>query len=112
MITVVTVGPTIGGGFRVSPDARPDDGTLDFLFVEALSFGQVLRYLPRVLRGTHRDLPVVRMQTIRRIRLSAPDGTPFRFELDGELMDPLVLELEVRVVPEGMTVLCPPGGAG
>jgi len=105
MLTAVSVGPSAGGGFMLSPDARPDDGQLDLLFVEALNLLQVARYLPRVVRGTHRDLPVVRMHRLERVRLTAEE--PFFFELDGELLSDPVRALEVEVVPDRLKVLVP-----
>jgi YegS/Rv2252/BmrU family lipid kinase len=108
-LAAVTVGPSIGGGFRVSPGARPDDGLLDLLFVEALSVFQVVRYLPKVLRGTHQDAPVVRMHTVKQLRFASPDGDPFHFELDGELLPDPTATLDVEVVPAALTVLRPGG---
>ena len=105
MLAAVSVGPSAGGGFMLSPDARPDDGQLDLLFVEALNLLQVARYLPRVVRGTHRDLPVVRMHRLERVRLTAED--PFFFELDGELLSDPVRSLEIEVVPGRLRVLVP-----
>jgi len=105
MLAAVSVGPSAGGGFLLSPDARPDDGQLDLLFVEALNLVQVARYLPRVVRGTHRDLPVVRMHRLERVRLAADE--PFFFELDGELSTDPVRSLEVEVVPDRLRVLVP-----
>ncbi len=108
-LAAVTVGPSVGGGFKLSPGARPDDGLLDLLFVEALSVFQVVRYLPKVLRGTHQDAPVVRMHTVKQLRFASPDGDPFHFELDGELLPEPTATLEVEVVPAALTVLRPRG---
>ncbi len=38
LLAGVSNGASQGGGFRISPDARPDDGLLDFHFVEDMSF--------------------------------------------------------------------------
>lgn len=107
LLTAVSVGPSVGGGFRLSPDARPDDGLLDLLFVSPLSFVQVLRYLPRVIRGTHHDAPGLEMRTMRTLHLRTPGGDPFRFELDGELVPHVTSFLEVEVVPAALPVLRP-----
>jgi diacylglycerol kinase (ATP) len=103
----VCVGPSIGGGFKVTPEASPRDGALDLLFVDALGPLQALRYVPRVLRGTHAGLPVVRMHRLKSVRLASPTGEPFFFELDGELMDDPVRQLEVEVLPASLNVLRP-----
>lgn len=107
MLAAVCVGPSAGGGFRLSPDARPDDGLLDLLFVDALSLPQVVRYLPKVIRGTHKNIPVVRMRTLRHLEIRSTDGEPFLFELDGELMPEATPALEIDVIPSALSVLRP-----
>jgi diacylglycerol kinase (ATP) len=105
LLTAVTVGPTIGGGFRLSPDARPDDGLLDLFLVEPLGVLEVARYLPQVLRGTHKSEGRIHLRTLRRARIVSLDRQPFAFELDGELapMETPWLELELR--PGALSVL-------
>ena len=52
---LVTVGntATIGGGMRLLPQARPDDGLLDVLVATPLSRPALLRLLPKVFSGGH-----------------------------------------------------------
>ena len=112
-LAAVTVGPSAGGGFLLNPGATPDDGRLDLCFVQALSYLEVARYLPLVVRGKHEDLDVVRLRRFRRARIERPDGGPLDFELDGELMDRPVSWLEISVVPRSLPVLAPHSeGAG
>ncbi len=113
LMAAVTVGPTVGGGFRLSPLARPDDGLLNLFLVEPLGPLEVVRYLPRVLRGTHGREPTIHLRTLRKLRIVSLDRQPFAFELDGELapMETPWLELEMR--PAALSVLdlpVPPGG--
>lgn len=97
-LLTATVGPSVGGGFRIAPRARPDDGLLDLAVVAPLSLAQAVRYIPRVIRGTHADLPVVNLRTFRRATVeSLPQ--PFRFELDGELVPDEVHRVGLRVRP-------------
>jgi diacylglycerol kinase (ATP) len=115
LMAAVTVGPTVGGGFRLSPRARPDDGLLDLFLVEPLGPLEVVRYLPRVLRGTHGREPTIHLRTLRTLRIVSHDRQPFAFELDGELapMETPWLELELR--PAALSVLDlppPPGDEG
>jgi len=112
LMAAVTVGPTVGGGFRLSPQARPDDGLLDLFLVEPLGPLEVIRYLPRVLRGTHGREPTIHLRTLRKLRIVSLDRQPFAFELDGELasMETSWLELELR--PAALAVLDLPGSPG
>lgn len=105
LLAMVTVGPSVGGGIRVSPGARADDGLLDLFLVEDLGLLGIARYLPRVLRGTHASVRQIHMHSLRRARIESSDGEPLHFELDGELMRHPSPWLEIEVVPERLVVL-------
>lgn len=105
LLAAVTVGPSVGGGFFLSPDARPDDGLLDLFLVEELGLLGILRHLPRVVRGTHGTVPEIHMKRLRRARLESADGAPFHFELDGELMPQTTPWLEIEVLPGRLQIL-------
>ncbi|NUW41777.1 diacylglycerol/lipid kinase family protein [Nonomuraea rhodomycinica] len=74
---LVAVGNTrsYGGGMRICPDARPDDGLLDVVVAGALGVGEFLRVFPGVYRGTHVAHPSVTVRRARHVRLEA-DGVP------------------------------------
>ncbi len=101
------VGRSMGGGFMVTPRSSPDDGLLDMCLVEALSYPQIARYIPRVIRGTHEHLDVVRMRRLQSARLEPLDGKPFWFELDGELTTEPVPALDLEVMRSRITVCVP-----
>lgn len=107
LLAGLTLGPSIGGGFLLSPDATPTDGFLDLFFVDPLGAGRVARYLPRVIRGTHRDLSEFHFRKVREVDLHRPDEMPFFFELDGELMPEPTTRLEIEVYPKALPVLLP-----
>lgn len=111
LMAAVTVGPTVGGGFCLSPEARPDDGLLDLFVVEPLGPLEVVRYLPRVLRGTHGREPTIHLRTLRTLRIVSVDRQPFAFELDGELLPMETPWLELEICPAALSVLdLPPAG--
>ncbi|MEV0199951.1 YegS/Rv2252/BmrU family lipid kinase [Nonomuraea sp. NPDC050691] len=74
---LVAVGNTrsYGGGMRVCPDARPDDGLLDVVVAGAMGVGEFLRVFPGVYRGTHVTHPSVTVRRARHVRLEAA-GVP------------------------------------
>jgi len=107
ILMTVTVGPSIGGGFLVSPEASPEDGLLDLFFVEAASLLKIARYVPKVIRGTFQDVPEIHTGRLVGATVERPDGSPFYFELDGERMPDPVTKLEIEVCPGRLKVLCP-----
>ncbi len=96
-----------GGGMFVAPEAMLDDGLLDIVVSERTSKLRFLANLPRVFKGTHVDLPEVRVFRAASVTVSA--DRPFTMYADG---DPIG-ELPVRVstLPGAVTVITPAGGS-
>ena len=106
-LSAITVGPSVGGGFLLSPDASPSDGQLDLCHFPALGFFQILRLVPRVIRGTHADSDLVTTCRLEEAVLRSSGPEPLWFEIDGELAPEPADELHVRVVPDAVPVLVP-----
>lgn len=109
-LLAVTVGPSIGGGFMINPEAAPADGQLDLCRVHALGWRQVASLVPKVVRGRHAGSRHVTMRRISSASIRAAGGKPFRFELDGELVPGTAQELRVDVLPCALPVLVPRRG--
>ena len=107
ILMTVTVGPSIGGGFLVSPEASPEDGLLDLFFVEAAGLLKIARYIPKVIRGTFKNVPEIHTGRLIGATVERPDQSPFSFELDGERMPDPVTKLEIEVCPGRLKVLRP-----
>jgi diacylglycerol kinase family enzyme len=105
MMFNVSIGFTQGGGFRLAPSAVPDDGHLHICVIRRVGLGKFLRYLPRVVRGTHGDLPEVTMFRSQAVRVTGVSG-PLPVQVDGELRYPTHEELRVTVLPRHLQVLC------
>lgn len=104
MIIAVGNGFCLAGGFHLFPGALPDDGRLDVCIVDELSLPQVVRVLPRVMRGRHTNHPRVAMHTASTIDIQVQGDTPLFFQVDGELREPpaarhLRIEIEPGVLP-------------
>jgi diacylglycerol kinase (ATP) len=82
MFAVAANGERFGGGMRVAPGARVDDGLLDLVIVERVSKTTFLRLFPRVYRGRHLSHPAVHRIRTRRADLVADRPTPLT--ADGE----------------------------
>ena len=97
ILMAVTVGPSVGGGFLLSPEASPYDGLLDLFFVKTLGMFKLARYIPKVIRGTHQGVPELLQRRIVSATLRRSDGEPFFFEMDGERMPDPVKSLELEI---------------
>ncbi|MEU0569343.1 diacylglycerol kinase [Nonomuraea sp. NPDC005983] len=100
---LVAVGNTgsYGAGMRVCPGARPDDGLLDVVMLQAVGKAEFLRVFPSVFRGTHVDHPAVSVRRARHVRLEAPEVVAYA---DGERVGPIPVTCEVQ--PGALRVLC------
>jgi diacylglycerol kinase family enzyme len=85
MNLAVCNGPSIGGSFRICPDAHPADGLLDVCLIAEMPILRNARMVPRVLRGTHADHAGVTMMRGTTAQIRLPHGGPMYFQLDGEL---------------------------
>jgi YegS/Rv2252/BmrU family lipid kinase len=107
ILMAVTVGPSVGGGFLLSPEASPEDGLLDLFFVKTLGMLKLARYIPKVIRGTHQGVPELLQRRIVNATVQRSDGKPFFFEMDGERMPEPVKSLELEVCPGILPVVVP-----
>lgn len=96
---LVAVGNThaYGGGVRVCPDADPEDGLLDVVFVKKSPLGRFLRMFPRAYTGSHIGLPEVVVERGATVTIRGEAGVAYA---DGERMSapPLVCEVAPKVV--------------
>jgi diacylglycerol kinase (ATP) len=92
-----------GGRFRLTPDARIDDGLLDVCRVDTLSRLRLLRILPSVLGGRHARFREVRMSQVEAIEIVCPDGC--MVHTDGEVLADDAVEMIVRVLPGALPLL-------
>jgi YegS/Rv2252/BmrU family lipid kinase len=95
-----------GGGFKVTPDARMDDGELDYLLVDAMSRLRMLRMIPEVMNGTHGRFPEAHLGRMRGLRLTSDMALPI--QSDGEMYAPYqadVREIEIEILARAIRVL-------
>ena len=103
LLVAIANGAYYGGGMRIAPDARPDDGLLDVCVVADISRMTAIRQLPNLYRGTHVRHPGVSMRTGRVVEVDGEATT--RIHLDGEPFG--TLPLRVSIVPAALEVAVP-----
>lgn len=101
---LVAVGNTTsyGGGMRITPEARVDDGLLDVVVIGRMPKWRLVTSFPRLYQGTHVNDPRVTTYRGSRITVSAPEVTAYA---DGEPLGPLPATCEC--VPRALRVLAP-----
>jgi diacylglycerol kinase (ATP) len=103
LLAAVLNAPALGGGLRLAPDARLDDGMLEVVMIEMLRKREVLALIPRLLiTGELRSGRTVRMRSAK-IKLTAEKETSFQG--DGELLGKTPVEIEV--MSKALRVLAP-----
>ena len=118
---VIGNGQTFGGGMRVAPDARPDDGLLEVLTFETPTKFTMVRHFLSIYSGTHLTKPGVAHFACTRLELrvaeepgrdatvttgqraALPAGDLFPLDVDGDNLGDLPLTVEV--VPQALRVL-------
>lgn len=104
--TMLSVGNTayFGGGMRICPESRPDDGLLQVVVIGDVGRGTFLRVFPRVFRGGHVRHPDVATYRGRSVLVEAtdPEADVVDMWADGDLLGPLPVTCEV--VPGALRV--------
>lgn len=95
-------GVSLGGGMKITPDARVDDGLLDVLVVQPLSRLNFLRIFPRVFKGEHVTDARVTITRAKHVVIDSPGVAAFA---DGERLG--LLPIDVQLVPGAVRVLSP-----
>jgi YegS/Rv2252/BmrU family lipid kinase len=103
LLLEIGIGPCVGGGFRLTPFAEPDDGLLDICAVQELSVPGILTKLPLAMLGRHTGLRQVRSFRTTRLAVEATQG-PLHAQFDGETRE-VSGRMEIRLEPRALPVL-------
>ena len=99
-------GPREGGGFLVTPDAKLNDGLLNYVTIRKISRLTMLRLVPEVMKGTHARFKQVRMGTCRKMAITSQQ--PLYVHCDGEIYAGFgtdVRKLTVEILPDAIHFL-------
>jgi len=79
---MVANGRYIGGGMMIAPDAELDDGLFEVVCLGDFSSLMLLRYLPRIYKGTHLEIPGVTVHRGRSVVITTVEKV--LLDIDGE----------------------------
>jgi YegS/Rv2252/BmrU family lipid kinase len=93
LICAIQNGPTYGGGFRIAPGARPNDGMFNICMATNTNRLHALYALALISRGTHERLTIVETFTARHLTIELKNEVPAQY--DGELLTGMRFEIEL-----------------
>jgi diacylglycerol kinase (ATP) len=103
MLCCIANASSYGGGMRIAPDARIDDGLFDLCLLAEAGRWEFLRAFPRVFRGTHTTHPKVTMLRARHVEIESDPSLPVLIDGDVVCRTPVTLDL----VPRAIEVMAP-----
>jgi diacylglycerol kinase (ATP) len=97
-----------GGGMKIAPEAKINDGFLDVINIGDIRTAKILLNAYTLYNGTHLDLKEVKSTLAKRVEVSpASKDVEIHIETDGEL--PGKLPAVFEVVPAALRVRVPKG---
>lgn len=102
LLTIAGTG-ILGGGMRLVPEAALDDGQLMLASVSGLGRAGLVRFFPRVYRGTHTGLRAYSSRPVREVTVGVRDGRTLRSYADGEAR--ALLPITAHVLPGAVRIL-------
>ncbi len=104
-VTLVSVGNgrRSGGLFYMTPQAELDDGLLDIVFAGGLTRWQILTFLPKTLKGTHINDPLVTYRKTSSLSIISSPSTPIH--ADGEVIEREALEINYSILPNKLRII-------
>jgi YegS/Rv2252/BmrU family lipid kinase len=108
LLIAIGNGRCAGGGFYLTPDAQVDDGLFDICVIEKKTVPEIIRLMPRVMRGKHFDIPGVKFFKEKRLHIFA--DSEFSVHADGEIIGEGVHEVALEVMPAALDIIAPEAG--
>jgi YegS/Rv2252/BmrU family lipid kinase len=96
-----------GGGFLLAPDAKVNDGILNYVMVTEISRPMMFRLVPEFIKGTHMRFPQVHMGTCQSFSIRA--DSPMYIHADGEVFTSFGSNLQgikFEIQPGALRVVC------
>lgn len=93
--------PSYGGGLKIAPQARLDDGKLDITYARGISRFALARHYPKILRGKHTGLDALNIFATEQLAISTDIPSPVF--CDGEFAG--MTPVTISVVPKALRAL-------
>lgn len=93
-----------GGGARIAPQAKPDDGSLWLTAALRADVPRLIPSLPKLFDGSIDNVPAIRSKRFQRMTVTRESAQPI--QVDGELLESEAT-VEVGIRPRALRVLVP-----
>lgn len=94
-----------GGGMKIAPDAKLNDGFFDIINIGDIKTAKILLNAYKLYSGTHLELKEVKSARAARVEISLVNNEEIHIETDGEL--PGKLPALYEIVPNALRVRVP-----
>lgn len=102
-LVAICNGQYYGGGMRIAPAARLNDGKITLCLVEALSRPKTMVIFPSLMVEKHEKLKAVHFLECENVRISFPQGAE-TLCLDGNLYPEFDSEIFFEILPKALDV--------
>jgi len=96
-------GFSVGGGFRLTPDARLDDSLFDVCHVSDVGLGTIVRHFPKLFNGRINVVDQVTMARVPEIHIESDQEMPVH--LDGEVYSMTSHAVTASILPRALHVV-------
>jgi len=103
MVSVMN-GTRLGGGFKIAPEASPDDGLFDLCIAHQATQARMFTLIPHFLKGTQASQPEIKMAQSRKVVIIAVEGT-IPAHIDGEIICTEGEKLSIEILPAQIEVI-------
>ncbi len=100
-------GSFYGGGYNPVPEARPDDGVLDFLAIGSISRLKLAKLIGKFKEGKYKEIDPKLVHYYRGESIKIEAEKPICLSLDGEISFARIAEF--KIVPKALSFIFPEG---
>jgi len=105
LLTAIGNGTCVGGGIKMTPFAKIDDGLLDLTIIQDVNKLKMLQNLAKTYSGEHVKMPQVKVDTSKSIVIRSEEE--LAVHADGELMGCNLKEVEINILTKAIRFVVP-----
>jgi len=105
LLTAIGNGTCVGGGIKMTPFAKIDDGLLDLTIIQDVNKLKMLQNLAKTYSGEHVKMPQVTVDTSKSIVIRSEEE--LAVHADGELIGCNLKEVKINILPKAIKFVVP-----